>query len=225
MAAVGAIESVGVRVNGHANGTKGASNGHSVAVNGTNGTSNPQATASPAVLPPATTVFPPTSTGIPEEDTSTTQVHALPMRTLTRIHEVQTDKHVQFVDITDQVAQCVAESGVQNGFTVIFSRHTTAGIRINEHEPLLLEDLAILLDKLVPQTSGYRHDDFSIRTVNLTENERVNGHSHCRSLLLGASETVPVATGTLMLGRWQRIFLAELDGPATREFVVQVVGA
>ncbi|MGH2369663.1 MAG: YjbQ family protein, partial [Chloroflexota bacterium] len=66
--------------------------------------------------------------------------------------------------------------------------------------------------------------DFSVRTVNLTENERVNGHSHCRSLLLGASETVPVAGGRLLLGRWQRIFLVELDGPAQRQFVVQAMG-
>ncbi|HXI15764.1 MAG TPA: secondary thiamine-phosphate synthase enzyme YjbQ, partial [Chloroflexota bacterium] len=168
-----------------------------------------------APLVPAVTTAPTTST----------QTHALPMRTLTRTYEVQTEKHVQFLDITDQVVQCVTEAGVQNGFAVVFSRHTTAGIRINEHEPLLLEDLVTLLDKLVPQTSGYRHDDFSVRTVNLTENERVNGHSHCRSLLLGTSETVPVAAGSLMLGRWQRVFLAELDGPRTREFVIQVVGA
>jgi len=225
MAAVGAIESVGVRENGRANGAKGASNGHSVAVNGTNGTSHRQAIASTALLAPvvpATTVAPAVTVAVP---TSSMQTHALPMRTLTRTYEVQTEKHVQFLDITDQVVQCVTEAGVQNGFAVVFSRHTTAGIRINEHEPLLLEDLVTLLDKLVPQTSGYRHDDFSVRTVNLTENERVNGHSHCRSLLLGTSETVPVAAGSLMLGRWQRIFLAELDGPRTREFVVQVVGA
>jgi secondary thiamine-phosphate synthase enzyme len=127
--------------------------------------------------------------------------------------------------ITDEVRRCLEESGVQTGFAVVFSRHTTAGIRINEHEPLLLEDMATLLESMVPQEATYRHDDFSVRTVNLNENEPINGHSHCRSLLLGASETVPVAAGRLMLGRWQRVFLVELDGPRTREFVVQVVGA
>ena len=221
MAVVGAIESVGVRVNGHANGAKGANNGHAAGTNGANDTNHPQTTASTAVLAPAAPLVP----GVATAPTTSAQTHAMPMRTLTRTYEVQTEKHVQFLDITDQVVQCVTEAGVQNGFAVVFSRHTTAGIRINEHEPLLLEDLVTLLDKLVPQTSGYRHDDFSVRTVNLTENERVNGHSHCRSLLLGTSETVPVAAGSLMLGRWQRIFLAELDGPRTREFVVQVVGA
>ena len=150
---------------------------------------------------------------------------ALPMRTLTRVETVETERHLQFVDITDRVMDCVAESGVQNGFAVVFSRHTTAGVRINEHEPLLLEDMAKLLEQLVPESAAYRHDDFTVRTVNLNENERINGHSHCRSLLLGASETVPVAAGRLLLGRWQRIFLVELDGPAERELIFQVVGA
>ena len=147
----------------------------------------------------------------------------LPMRTLTRVLALRTERHLEFVDITDQVAHTVAEAGVREGFAVVFSRHTTAGIRINEHEPLLLEDMARLLEQRAP-TGGYRHDDFAVRTVNLTENERVNGHSHCRSLLLGASENVPISGGRLLLGRWQRIFLVELDGPAQREFLVQVVG-
>jgi secondary thiamine-phosphate synthase enzyme len=146
------------------------------------------------------------------------------MRTLTRLLSIQTERHLEFVDLTDHVVELVAEAGVRDGFAVVFSRHTTAGIRINEHEPMLLEDMAQLLERIVP-CGNYRHDDFSVRTVNLTENERINGHSHCRSLLLGASETVPVAAGRLLLGRWQRVFLVELDGPQQREIDVQVMGA
>ncbi len=149
--------------------------------------------------------------------------HVLPMRCLTRVVPVRTERHLEFVDITDEVVQVVAEAGVREGFAVVFSRHTTAGIRINEHEPLLLEDMARLLEATVP-TGNYQHDDLTVRTVNLEDETRVNGHSHCRSLLLGASETVPVSAGCLLLGRWQRVFLVELDGPARREFVVQVVG-
>ncbi len=145
------------------------------------------------------------------------------MRYLTRVIPVRTERHLEFVDVTDEVAQVVAEANVREGFAVVFSRHSTAGIRINEHEPLLLEDMARLLEQMVP-TGNYRHDDLTVRTVNLTEDERVNGHSHCRSLLLGASETVPVSAGCLLLGRWQRVFLVELDGPRSREFVVQVIG-
>jgi secondary thiamine-phosphate synthase enzyme len=152
-------------------------------------------------------------------------VHALPMRTLTRQITVQTERHLEFVDITDRVVHALAESEIQTGFAVVFSRHTTAGIRINEHEPLLLEDMVRLMEQLVPAEDTYRHDDFSVRTVNLAENERVNGHSHCRSLLLGASETIPVVAGRLLLGRWQRIFLVDLDGPNSRDLVVQLVGA
>lgn len=149
--------------------------------------------------------------------------YTLPMRYLTRVIPVRTERHLEFVDVTDEVAQVVAEANVREGFAVVFSRHSTAGIRINEHEPLLLEDMARLLEQMVP-TGNYRHDDLTVRTVNLTEDERVNGHSHCRSLLLGASETVPVSAGCLLLGRWQRVFLVELDGPRSREFVVQVIG-
>ena len=146
------------------------------------------------------------------------------VRFLTRVFTIETFEHVQFVDITQYVTRCVAEACVQDGRVDVFSRHTTACIRINENEPLLLEDLTALLERVVPQNANYRHDDFSIRTVNLHDDERVNGHSHCRSLLLGASESIPISEGRLLLGRWQSIFLAELDGPAQREFVVQVSG-
>ena len=155
---------------------------------------------------------------------TTVSISETPMRTLTRVVGVETERHLQFLDVTDEVTRSLAESGVQNGFAVVFSRHSTAGIRINEHEPLLLEDMATLLERVVPQETSYRHDDFSVRTVNLTEGERVNGHSHCRSLLLGASESVPVAGGKLLLGRWQRVFLVELDGPRPRTVSLLVMG-
>jgi secondary thiamine-phosphate synthase enzyme len=164
-------------------------------------------------------------TGPPPPTVPLSPASTATLRTVTRLLTIQTGKHLEFVDVTDYVTQCLAESGVRDGFAVVFSRHTTAGVRINEHEPLLLEDMTRMLERMAPAEASYRHDDFSVRTVNLTENERVNGHSHCRSLLLGASETVPVAGGTLLLGRWQRIFLVELDGPATRELIVQLVGS
>ena len=145
-------------------------------------------------------------------------------RFVTRTFVAETVEHVQFVDITEHVAQCVAAAGIQEGSVHVFSRHTTACIRINENEPLLLQDMVDLLERVAPIRGHYRHDDFGIRTVNLHEDERVNGHSHCRSLLLGASETIPVSEGRLLLGQWQSVFLTELDGPAQREFVVQVSG-
>src|SRR5947199_9705278 len=83
--------------------------------------------------------------------------YALPMRTLTHVVTIATERHLQFVDVTERVLQLLAESGIQNGFAVVFSRHTTAGIRINEHEPLLLEDMARLLETIVPAEASYRH--------------------------------------------------------------------
>ncbi len=147
------------------------------------------------------------------------------LRTLTRAIPVRSSRHTQFVDITDEVAQAVATSGVSDGFVVVYSRHTTARIHINEQEPLLLQDLNLLLERLVPRDAFYHHDDFSVRTINLTPGERVNGHSHCRGLFIGVSEHIPVTDGMMMLGRWQRVFMVELDGPQTREVSVKVVGS
>ena len=76
----------------------------------------------------------------------------------------------------------------------------------------------------MPRGSGYRHDDPTARTVNLTADERVNGHAHCQALLLGASVCLNVIDGRLRLGRWQRVFLVELDGPREREISVVILG-
>ena len=131
----------------------------------------------------------------------------------------------EFIDITDDVREVLARSGVRHGFVVVFSRHTTAAIRINEAEPLLLADMECMLARIAPPGVYYRHNDLSVRTVNLTEDEDLNGHAHCQHLLMGASEAVPCADGELLLGAWQRIFLVELDCPRQREVIVQVVGS
>jgi secondary thiamine-phosphate synthase enzyme len=131
----------------------------------------------------------------------------------------------EFIDITDDVRGVLGRSGVRHGFVVVFSRHTTAAIRINEAEPLLIEDMECMLARIAPSGVYYRHNDLTIRTVNLTEDEDMNGHSHCQHLLMGASEMVPCADGELLLGGWQRIFLVELDCAREREVIVQVVGS
>jgi secondary thiamine-phosphate synthase enzyme len=146
------------------------------------------------------------------------------MRSVTRVIDVASNRHTEFVDVTDAVAAVVASSGVADGFAVINSQHTTARIHVNEHEPLLLADVTALLERVVPRDAFYHHDDFSVRTVNLTPGERVNGHSHARGLFIPVSEHLPITNGALMLGRWQRIFLLELDGPQTRQVVVKVMG-
>jgi secondary thiamine-phosphate synthase enzyme len=141
--------------------------------------------------------------------TGTLQIHH---DTLT--HE--TASGVQFLDITRELTDFVASSGVEHGFLNVQSTHTTAAIVVNEHEPLLLDDMKKLLERMAPADAHYAHDDFSIRTVNLEPDEPPNGHSHCKSLFLPSSETLNVLEGRLHLGRWQRVFLVELDGPRKR---------
>jgi len=130
----------------------------------------------------------------------------------------------EFIDITDEVLRAVEESEIREGSVLVFTRHTTAAVKINENEPLLLRDMAWFLERNAPRTANYRHNDFVIRTANMTEDECPNGHSHCQHLLLGASETIPIAEGQALLGRWQSVFLIELDRPREREIVIQVQG-
>ena len=130
----------------------------------------------------------------------------------------------EFIDLTDRVEEIVARSTVTDGLAVVFSRHTTAAITLNEMEPLLLHDMAEFLDRLAPRGHGYRHNDFTVRTVNMTPDESPNGHAHCLQLALGASQTIPIRDGRLMLGQWQRVFMVELDHARRREAVVQAFG-
>ena len=142
---------------------------------------------------------------------------------------VESSSSPEFIDITERVVEFVASSNVRSGWALVFSKHTTAAITIQENEPLLLTDMANFLERLSPKTGHYRHNDFSVRTVHMHEDECPNGHSHCQHLSLGSSETIPVIEGELALGQWQRIFMVELDGEKAtqvgrRELIVQVMG-
>ena len=114
--------------------------------------------------------------------------------------EVRTGAAPEFIDLTDRVVDCVQRSEVRNGFAVVFSKHTTLAVTIQENEPLLLIDMAGMLERLAPRNAHYRHNDFAVRTVHMHEDECPNGHSHCQHLTLGTSETVPVVDGGLPLG-------------------------
>lgn len=138
--------------------------------------------------------------------------------------ELVTTTAPEFIDLTERVEDIVGRSPVTEGLAVVFSRHTTAAITLNELEPLLLQDMAEFLERLAPKSHPYRHNDFDVRTVNMTPDESPNGHSHCLSLALGSSQTIPIREGRLVLGQWQRIFMVELDRSRTREAVVQTFG-
>jgi secondary thiamine-phosphate synthase enzyme len=137
---------------------------------------------------------------------------------------ISTSEAPEFIDITDDVARIVKDSGAAFGYVTVFSSHTTAAIRVNENEPLLLQDMAHRLHEIAPHNGDYGHNDFTRRTVNLDEDECANGHAHCQHLFLSTSETVPILDGKLALGTWQRIFLIELDHPRERRVLVNVLG-
>jgi secondary thiamine-phosphate synthase enzyme len=141
----------------------------------------------------------------------------------TRIRIV-TERPSEFIDITDGLQRLIAQAGIVTGFANVHSLHTTAAVVVNEHEPLLLDDFAATLENAAPAGRTYQHDDEALRTVNLGPDERANGHAHCRALLLGSSTCLNVVDGKLALGRWQRVFLAEQDGPRTREISVLMLG-
>ncbi len=152
------------------------------------------------------------------------------MRTFSESVSFETDRAPAFFDITEKITDVVARSEIENGFVVIFSKHTTAAIKINEAEPLLLKDMECFLERLAPKESYYGHNDFAIRTVHMHEDECPNGHAHCQHLMLSTSEQVPLIEGEMTFGEWQRIFLVELDVdmvelPKKRDVIVQVVGA
>jgi secondary thiamine-phosphate synthase enzyme len=143
---------------------------------------------------------------------------------ITRVR-LESTRAPEFIDITSRVVNHVRESGVKDGTVTIFSKHTTAAVKINENEPLLLGDMEAFLKRIAPVDQYYAHNDFSIRTVNMNEDECPNGHAHCAHLTLGTSETIPIIDGDLQLGQYQSVFVIELDRPREREILITVLGA
>ena len=158
------------------------------------------------------------------------KVSDLVMKTCTYTLNVESSVSPEFIDITDDVQGFIQSSGVTQGMVVVFSKHTTAAVVIQENEPLLLEDFKGLLEKIAPSDAIYRHNDFDVRTVHMHEDECPNGHSHCQHLVLGSSETIPLVEGKMTLGEWQRVFMVELDGEKAqqvgyREVIIQILGS
>jgi secondary thiamine-phosphate synthase enzyme len=137
--------------------------------------------------------------------------------------EVNTSRQTEFFDITEKVDEVISHSGIREGEVLIYSPHTTAGIAINHNEPMLIQDFMRLLHRLVPVSDRYSHDLFELRRSQISDG-RSNGHSHCKNLLIGTSEVLPVEKGKAMLTEKQSIFLVETDGGRKREIIIQVIG-
>ncbi|HZO82077.1 MAG TPA: secondary thiamine-phosphate synthase enzyme YjbQ [Candidatus Binataceae bacterium] len=123
---------------------------------------------------------------------------------------VRTHARVELVDITDEVARLVAQSGVRMGLCNLFVTHTTAAVIVSENwDPDVTSDLLRQLERMVPRDGGYRHAEG-------------NAQAHILSVMLGTSVNLPVREARLALGRWQGVMLAEFDGPRERMVVVSV---
>ncbi len=137
--------------------------------------------------------------------------------------ELTTERQIDFIDVTEQVKESIESSKIKNGLVVLFSPHTTAGIVINHNEPMLMQDFSKMLFRLAPIDERYSHDMFELTKKNESDG-RSNGHSHCKSILIGNSENIPLVDGQLLLGKKQSIFFAEFDGGRKRDFIVQIMG-
>jgi secondary thiamine-phosphate synthase enzyme len=127
--------------------------------------------------------------------------------------DVQTGSKEVFVDITRQVEEEVRKSNLKSGICVVYVPHTTAAVTINENaDPTVRQDLLMSLRKAVPDSLPYAHAEG-------------NSPAHVKSSLVGASITIPIEDGRLVLGTWQGVFFCEFDGPRHRHVYVQLLPA
>lgn len=129
------------------------------------------------------------------------------------------------VDITDPVTSFINRTGLNLGVVILYSKHTTCTVVINEKETLLMKDVALFMNRLAPRDGYYNHNQFDIRTENMNADEYPNGHAHCQAWLLGNSKLVPILNGEMTLGTWQRIFAVELDSSRPREIIIMALGS
>lgn len=125
-----------------------------------------------------------------------------------------TAKHRDYIHITPQVEAAVEKSGVREGLVLVSAMHITAAVFVNDHEEGLLADIDEWLEKLAPFRRDYRHH----RTGE------TNGDAHLKNLLLHHEVILPITTGKLDLGPWQRVFYGEFDGQRPKRLIIKVLG-
>jgi secondary thiamine-phosphate synthase enzyme len=136
--------------------------------------------------------------------------------------ELETCPGIGIYNITPQLAKLLEQTSIKAGQILVFSRHTTTALAINEDEERLLEDVKVYLEKLAPSSGKYLHNDLHLRDV--PPDEPINAHSHLMAMMLSTSEVIPIAEGKLALGTWQSVLFFELDGPRKRTVFVQISG-
>ena len=132
---------------------------------------------------------------------------------------VETDQRIELVDLTNRVMEFVRQFNIREGIVSLWSMHTTCTLFINEFQTALLTDIKRFLEQVVARDAEWMHND-----PEHSDCDRMNADSHLRALLLGHSLTLQISGGEVVLGQWQRILMAELDGPRARSLRVQILG-
>jgi secondary thiamine-phosphate synthase enzyme len=144
------------------------------------------------------------------------------MAIVNQIIEVETSQGINIYNITPQIEALISSTTIRNGQVIVFSRHTTTALAINENEERLLADIKVYLQKLAPESERYLHNDLHLRDV--PKDEPINAHSHLMAITLSTTEVIPVVDRKLALGTYQSVLLFELDGPRKRTVLCQVSG-
>lgn len=130
---------------------------------------------------------------------------------MTKQLNVKTSSQVELIDITHLIQDLVRESKIKSGICSVYVPHTTAGVTINENaDPSVRKDIIKELNKVIPFDDNYSHLEG-------------NAPAHIKSTLVGASETILIENGSLLLGTWQGIFFCEFDGPRSRKVIVKIL--
>ena len=145
------------------------------------------------------------------------------MPIINKIIEIETQPKINIYNLTPQIQDLIASTSIINGQVLVFSRHTTTALAINEHEESLLEDIKVYLQKLAPESNRYLHNDLHLRE-NIPPDEPMNAHSHLMAMTLSTSEVIPIVDGKLALGIYQSVLFFELDGPRKRTVFCQFSG-
>ena len=153
----------------------------------------------------------------PVEDVAAATLGSVTIRGETRI--VQTEQRIDLLDLTPSVMELVAKSRMREGLLSLWSMHTTCALFINEFQTALLADIRRFLERMVARDAAYAHNQ-----PEHSDCDRMNADAHLRAMLLGHHLTLQVSGGEVVLGQWQRILMAELDGPRARSLRVQLIG-
>ena len=153
----------------------------------------------------------------PVEDVASAKAGGLSIHGETFV--VQTDQRVELVDLTSKVMEFVRRFNVREGLVTLWSMHTTCSLFINEFQVALVSDIKRFLEQMIARDAAYMHND-----PQHSDCDRMNADSHLRAMLLGHNLSLQISGGEVVLGQWQRILMAELDGPRARSLRIQILG-